>query len=307
MRKLLLMAILFGTLSCSGQDGTLPDKKTMSVIKKAEKVVYYALNPMSNDTTKIQIDGVPTTGYSKEFVSAGKDSLTLLIIENIKNVRKSGKGKFCPSAPQDAFLFIKGKDTVKIVVDFNCASYNIINDTTIYEYDFDKFYDKVSKIIKPMRKNETLLSNSISNKDSTSNILTDKMKRIISEPDSAICFLLDPLEKNCKDTLNGFCILEQSNIKTKLIDSLKNILLDKQNFVYSGIVKNCTFLCDISFRLFSKGEYADVMFALYCDDCVVICGDEHIKADSGNMRKKILEIAKNIYPKDRYIRYMLNQ
>lgn len=311
MKKLLIITILCGLFSCDGNanpsDDNLPDKKTMSVIKKAEKVVYYELNPMSDDTTIFSIDAVATTGYSKILVQSEKDSLTKFIMGNVRNVRKNGKGKFCPSAPQDAFLFVKGKDTVKLVIDLNCASYSIINDTTVYEYDFDKIYDDVSNILKPMRKKESFLSNSISTIDSTRYLLTDKMKRIVSEADSAICFLLDPLEKNCKDTLNGFCILEQSNIKTKLIDSLKNILLDKQNFVYSGIVKNCTFLCDISFRLFSKGEYADVMFALYCDDCVAICGDEHIKADSGNMRKKILEIAKNIYPKDKYIRYMLNQ
>lgn len=310
--KLLILTILCGLFSCSGNanppdDGKQLDKKTMSIIKKAEMVVYYALDPMAEDTTIYDIDGVPTTGYSKILVQAEKDSLTKLVMGNIRNVRKDDKGKFCPSAPQDAFLFIKGKDTVKLIVDFNCASYSIINDTVVYEYDFDKIYDNVSKIIKPMRKKESLLLSSISNIDSTKNLLTDKMKNIISEMDSVICFLLDPLDKNSKDTLNGYCILEQSNIESKFVDSLKIILLDKQNFVYLGIVKNCTFLCDMNFRLFSKGEYMDIMFAFYCDDCIVCRGNEYVQTDSGNMRKKILEIAKTAFPKDKYIRFLLNQ
>ncbi|MBO7598994.1 MAG: hypothetical protein J6T70_18310 [Bacteroidales bacterium] len=312
MKTLLILTILCGLFSCSGNanppgDGKLPDKKTMSVIKKAEKVVYYELDPMSDESTKYQIDGVPTTGFSKELNKTEQDSLTLLLTENIKKVRKDGKGKFCPYAPQDAFLFIKGKDTVKLVVDFNCASYCIINDTLIYEYDFEKYYDNVSKVIKPIRKMNSFLSNSISDTDSTKNLLTDKMKQIIIETDSVICYLLDPLDKNSKDTLNGFCILERKCIDTELVDTLQNILLDKRMFVYSGIVKNCTFLCDMAFRLFSKGEYTDVLFAFYCDDCVVIHGNEHIKVDSGNFRKRILEVAKSAFPKDRYIRFMLNQ
>lgn len=307
MKKLLLLVLLLNTLgSCSGQDtNNVPDKKTISTIKKAEKVVYYALDPMSSDTTKPQIAGVPITIFSKELRQAEKDSLTHIIIDNVKNVQGDGKGKFCPPAPQDAFLFIKGNDTVQFVVDLNCASYTIVKDTLEFEYDIEKIYDKMSPLVKSIRGNVSQLINQSS--DTSKNMLPDQMKRIISEADSVVCYLLDPLDKNFKDTLNGFCILDYTNVDAKLVDSLKNILLDDSNFGYPTFLKNCTFLCDITFRMYAKGEYADVMFAFYCDDCVVFCGNEHIKSDSRNMRKGILEIAKYIFPKDRYVRHLLNQ
>lgn len=306
MKKFLLMAILFSTLSCSGQDGNLPDKKTMAVIKKAEKVVYHALDPMAEDMSNGEIYGTAKTGYSRELEKSEKENLINLINEKKANYLHPGKGKFCPSAPQDAFIFVKGKDTVQFVVDLNCATYSIIHDTTEYEYDFEKCQEKVSQLIKSMREQNSVASNSIAPLDSAKNILTEKMKRIISESDSVVCYLLDPMDMTSTDTLNGFCILDNAKVESKLVDSLKNILLDKQNFVYSQLLKNCTFLCDMNFRMFAKGEYADVMFAFYCDDCVIVCNDEHIISDSRNMHKEILEIAKCVFPKDRYIRYLLN-
>ena len=95
--------------------------------------------------------------------------------------------------------------------------------------------------------------------------------------------------------------MNTNTIFTIAVDSLKEVLLDKDNFVYSEVIKNCIFLPDVNFRLFANGEYADVLFAFYCDECRVICNGESVQSDSENMRKRILEIAMCIFPKDKYI------
>ncbi len=101
--------------------------------------------------------------------------------------------------------------------------------------------------------------------------------------------------------------MNTNTIFTIAVDSLKEVLLDKDNFVYSEVVKNCIFLPDVNFRLFANGEYADVLFAFYCDECRVICNGESVQSDSENMRIRILEIALCIFPKDKYIRFLLNK
>jgi|GEM_PF-6025604 len=307
MKKLILIAIMLSALNCNAQEGFSPDKKTMSVIKKAEIVEYCALDPWSEDFIHGEIYGIAKTGYSRPLRKDEKDSVAKFLHCNKDNCRKLGKGKFCPPAPQDALLFTKGSDTITIVFDFNCAAYTIVNDTVEYEYDFDNAEAEVSKLIKQFRQQDSVVVNAYPPVDTFQNMLTEKMRSVIGDADSVVCYLLDPLDKTNKDTLNGFCILNHSTVDAKHVDLLKKILLDKQNFVHSDILKNCTFLCDMIFRVYAKGEYADVMFAFYCDDCVVVCGDEHVNSDSSNMRKGILEIAKDIFPKDRYIRHLLNQ
>ncbi len=293
--------------SCNGQDiNRVPDKKTMSVIKKSEKVVYYALDPMSEDCPNGDIYGFAKTDYTKKLDITEKDSIINFVIGNKDNYRKSGKGKFCPPAPQDAFLFFKGKDTVAVVFDLDCATYTVVKDTLKYEYDFDHNYANVSKLIKQFRQQDSDAIKLCPSVDSSQKTLTDKMKRIISESDSVVCYLLDPMDKTCSDTLRGFCILERNSIESRLSDSLRNILLDESFFPHSDIIKNCTFLCDMDFRFYLKDEYVDVMFAFYCDECAVICGKESVRTDSKAMQKDILIIAKDIFPKDRYIRHLLN-
>ena len=308
MKNLFLLFFMLSTLgSCSGQDGkNVPDKKTMSVIKKAEQVVYYVLDPLTEDCPNGDIHGFAKNNYTKTLEKNEKDSIVNFVIGNKDNYRKSGKGKFCPPAPQDAFLFIKGKDAVTVVFDLNCAIYTIVNDTLEYEYDFDKIHANVSKVIKQFRQQDSVDIDSSLLVYTSYNTLTDNIKRIIAESDSVDCYLLDPTDKTGSDTLRGFCILEKKSIDAKFVDSLRNILLDDNSFPHSDIVKNCTFLCDMDFRFYLEDEYADVMFAFYCDECVAICGKESVLTDSKVIQKDILKIAKSIFPKDRYIRHLLN-
>ena len=99
MKKLLTLTILCGLFSCGSvakppDEGNLPDKKTMSVIKKAEKVVYYSLDPMSEDCSKMRIEGICTTGFQKELEHNEVDSLVSIIIENAKIPVKKGQVNF---------------------------------------------------------------------------------------------------------------------------------------------------------------------------------------------------------------------
>ena len=303
-----LIILLSALGSCSGQGvDSAPDKKTISTIKKAETAVYCELDPLDEDSQNGEILGYAKMPCSKTLTADDKDSIVDFLIGNKGNYRKSCKGKFCPPAPQDAFLFIKGSDTVTVVFDLNCASYSIVRDTLVYEYDFDDAQAHVSNTIVRFRPQYSVSDNSSLPTDTSQNMLSKKIRRVIEDADSVMCYLLDPMDKTCSDSLRGFCILADKRLESGLVDSLRNILLDDDSFHPLQYAKNCTFLCDLSFRFFRDDENADVMFAFYCNDCVAICGNESVLTDFGKMRNGILLIAKALFPKDKYIRHLLNK
>lgn len=310
MKKFLLMAILFSTLSCSGQDGNLPDKNTMAVIKKAEKVVYYALDPMAEDSTCQKIEGICTTGFSKELEQAQIDTLISIIQENAKIPIKQGSGKFSAFIPVDVFQFTKGKDTVNFIVDLHCDIWKFSDSDK--KFDFDYFHNPMEKLVfeiigEPIAATDTDVANTqiLGNEKS---ILPEAVQSLLQKSDSLVWHILDPMQKDDKNVFHGFYVLEtKQESDTSIVNNLTKTLLNKDSFVETDMVKNCTFLPDLGFRVFCGKSFVDVMFAFYCDECRIVYGNNTFQSDCEIIRKEILQQAKNAFPKDRYIRILLNK
>ncbi len=310
MKKLLLMAILFSTLSCSGQGEKIPDKKTMSVIKKAEKVVYYALDPMTELCSTQKIEGICTTGFSKILEQSEIDTLISIISGNLKIPKKEGSGKFSPFIPVDVFQFTKGNDTVNFLVDLHCYKWKFSGSNKTY--DFDAYSNPMKKLVyeiigEPIASNDSDLANThiLENEHS---ILPEPIQNVLQNMDSLVWHILEPMQQNEKNGFHGFFVLEtKKETDTSIVNNLKKKLLDKDSFVQTMTVKNCTFLPDFGFRVFGNGTFFDTMFAFYCDECIFVYDNKTFQYDCESIRKVILQQAKNAFPKDRYIRILLNK
>ena len=203
MKKLLILTILCGLFSCNGNanppdNGNLPDKKTMAIIKKAEKVVYYSLDPLIKDSTRNHIEGFCTTGFSKGLDKNLKDSLISIILENAKIPVQEDEGKFSAFLPVDVFQFIKGMDTVNFLVDLHCDIWKF--STNEKKFDFDALHAPMEKLIYGIIVKELTSDNMINNPivkaECKKSIMPDSIKIVLQNVDSLLWFILDPMQSD---------------------------------------------------------------------------------------------------------------
>ena len=310
MKKLLILTILCGLFSCSSNanppdDGNLPDKKTMSIIKKAEKVMYYALDPMAEDFSNGKLEGISICGQKIDVPTEKNDSLYSLVQESIANYNPKGAVKMSAFIPDCAFQFLKSGDTVNLLLDFHADI-----------MDF-RFKGKSCKIgLEKTRNKFVALINSLSTKEesspkpdsNTESIVPKEIITAISSADSIAYYILDPTERATEsdETFNGtLVLLQKDGNNAKAVYSL---LSSPNSFVKSEVLKDCIFFPDLGIRLFSNGKQcADVMFSFYCNECKIISGEKHFQSDCQKIRKEIIRYFRNVFPTDRYLRVLSNQ
>ena len=239
-----------------------------------------------------------------------KDSLISIILENAKIPVQEDEGKFSAFLPVDVFQFIKGKDTVNFLVDLHCDIWKF--STNEKKFDFDALHAPMEKLIYGIIGKELTSDNMINNPivkaECKKSIMPDSIKTLLQSADSLVWYMLDPMQQDVKNGFNGFYILDKkAESDTVRIKNLMHNLLREDMFLETDIVKNCTFLPDIGFRSLKGDEFIDVMFSFYCDECKIIYGDNYIQSDCGIIRKEILAEAQKAFPKDRYIRILLNK
>lgn len=305
MKKLLLMAILFSALSCIGQDGKLPDKKTMAVIKKAEKVCLYYVNPLTENFSRGNIQGIAIEKDFGKINTADKDSLIFLIYENISNYKKGGANKMCAFIPDYVFQFHKGKDTIDLMVDFQCNIMEYCYEDKKYRVDIDDIDQRLKLLISNYSFVEDILP---AINTQTETIIPKDIQDQLSSSDSLSWYILDPMEQleDISQSFNGALILQQ---KTDVyITQISEFLLSPSSFSNSDLYKECVFLPDLGIRFYGKNnQTVDVMFSFYCNECKIISDKTIFTADCAKIRHQIIGYAKNVFPMDKYLRIMFNQ
>ena len=298
MRKLLLMAIMLSTLSCSGQGEIIPDKKTMSVIKKAETVLYYMLDPMTDDYSNGEIQGYAVVGNKIEVRDAKKDSLISLIQQSVAVFKSDDIHKMSTFAPECAFQFVKGGDTVNVLLDFHADIMNFCSKGNNCKLGFAKTREKIFAFA------NSLKSEGVSSV--MESIVPKEILSIIVDADSLSWYILDPLEQTSSGSFDGAAILQQ--IEEKNATSISNLLTSPTSFVKSDRIKESVFLPDLAIRMYADGKQSvDVMFSFYCDECKIVCGDHSFQTDCRMIRKEIIENARKVFPLDKYLRVLSNQ
>ena len=142
------------------------------------------------------------------------------------------------------------------------------------------------------------------NKEGSNNMNFNKVSEQLATTDKISVFLLNP-KKKVTDGTNSFCnylvIDEIINIDIEKREILKKIILSKDFYSQSDIVKNCTFFPDIGFRFFTKSKTVDLLIAYYCDEWLIISNKKQIRNDCSKTRKELLQLTKSIFPHDEYI------
>lgn len=306
MKKFLLMAILFSTLSCSGQDGNLPDKKTMSTIKKAENVCMYLIDPMTDDYSNGEILGYAVAGNRIEVSNNQKDSLISLVQESITNFKSSETIKMSAFIPECAFQFVKANDTVNLLLDFHADIMSFAHKTKKCKLGFAKTHEQFMLFINSLKpKDESSL---MEDDVDTESIIPKEILDKIVAADSLTWYIVDALGQPSAsvETFNNTLILQQKGDKNA--KSVSSILSAPSSFVKSNRIKESVFMPDLGIRMFIDSKPAvDVLFSFYCEECKIISGENIFQSDCQRIKKDIVKNALNIFPTDKYLRVLSNQ
>lgn len=129
---------------------------------------------------------------------------------------------------------------------------------------------------------------------------------VIEHSDSICWLLLDPMSEDSLHCLQGLGeVLDMvKDTMTERKDACIATLSYGKSFVKSDMVKECTFLPDIAICFYSKGQRVDFAYSFYCDLCRFIRGDKYQELDGELVRKTILQMACEVFPKDRYLRQL---
>lgn len=302
MKKFLLMVFWLSTLSCSGQDENLPEKKTMSVIKKAEQVCMYLIDPMTDDFSNGEIQGYAVDGNRIEVSDEQKDSLVSLIQECIANFKSSDIVKMSTFVPECAFQFVKAKDSVNVLLDFHADVINFTHKAEKSKLGFAKTHESFMSFVNCLK---------VQTQDcgaATESIIPKEILDNIVVADSLTWYIIDAMEQPTTSTesFNNALILQQKNDKNA--KSVSSILSAPSSFVKSNRIKESVFMPDLGIRMFVNNKPAvDILFSFYCDECKIISGENIFQSDCQRIKKDIVKTALNVFPTDKYLRVLSNQ
>lgn len=136
-------------------------------------------------------------------------------------------------------------------------------------------------------------------------VLPEKVLNFIEKSDSISWFLLDP---NAPDSINnsyariGECLVEVSDTCEERVNALKSTLSYSKSFEDKDVSKECTFLPDVACVFYCDNQSLIFAYSFYCDVCRFEYGDTFKEYDGEQVRDAIMQIALEIFPKDRYLR-----
>lgn len=300
MKKLLILTILCGLFSCSG-NANPPDKKTMSVIKKAEKVSMYLIDPMTDDYSNGKLQGYAVVGNQIEVADGEKDTLISLINETVAFFKSGETQKMSTFIPEFAFQFTKESDTVNVLLDFHADIMSFCFKDKTCKLGFAKTHKRFMSLVHSLKSNQDSSSTSES-------IVPKAILEKITATDSLSWYILDPFEQTSNDAenFNGAFILQQKGDKNAA--AISKLLTSPSSFVKSDRIKESVFLPDLAMRMYADGKQSvDVMFSFYCNECKIISGDNIFQSDCQHIRKEVIENALKVFPLDKYLRVLSNQ
>lgn len=141
--------------------------------------------------------------------------------------------------------------------------------------------------------------------EKNSSVLPKKVLDYIEKSDSISWILLDP---NAPDSLNnsyariGECLIQVEDTCEERVNALKSTLIYSKSFEDKGVSKECTFLPDVACVFYSGNQSLTFAYSFYCDVCRFEYEDTYKEYDGEYVRDAIMQIALEIFPKDRYLR-----
>lgn len=326
MKKILLLLFASGiTLhSCNTKlfsalkDNNVLPGKILRAVSKSDSVVAYQIDAMGvvNDSVeslcgfavirKPIVINENQINKLKEIIDAAQ------CYDMCKSVRKMSS-----FIPDYGFKFYSKNCPVTLLLDQHASIWGF--------YYKDKQYlldnDSIQKILLPLIDDvykcgesssnnvEVLMENSSVAEESKEKEyikLDSEIRRIINSAKKVTCCILDPLS-DCEkgfEKLGDYVILQKKEIEdSMIIASIGQTITGNKSFEKSNVVKNCTFLPDIVFQIQNGNSTLNMLFSFYCSECEMRLGDKQVfRNDCGLIQSSIIEIARQIYPRDKYLR-----
>lgn len=141
--------------------------------------------------------------------------------------------------------------------------------------------------------------------DSDTSIVSRDYLDIIERTDSIVWYLLDPMSEDStviKMGMMGEILLCKNDTLEERYNALKSMLAYPQSFAKCDIVKESTFLPDVSVCFFLEKNIVTFSYSFYCDLCRFERNGKYQDTDGELIRKSIIQMACEIFPKDRYLR-----
>lgn len=132
---------------------------------------------------------------------------------------------------------------------------------------------------------------------------------VINKADSLTVLLIDPWSEATEDWMDGYGeVLNRKTCKSKeLKEACCNTLSNPKAFEMHEIVKDCAFMPDVAFIFHKKKTDVIVAYSFYCDICRFSQGEKYMDLDGELVRSDFLELIAKVYPKDRYVRYLIKK
>lgn len=136
-------------------------------------------------------------------------------------------------------------------------------------------------------------------------IISGEYLDVINGADSIAWYLLDPMAEDTTRVdldKNGEVLMCSIDTLEERCNALKSTLTYTKSFVNNGMVKESTFLPDLAVCFYSKSAVVTFSYSFYCDVCRFKRDGKYQDADGELIRKTIIQMACEVFPKDRYLR-----
>lgn len=313
--------LLCSYFRCAGTDSSWD-------LGEMDEVICYRLDPMASDSL--------STFNGCAIVESVK--LSALQIKDLKKImndpslvsKDDSLVKFSTFIPTYAFVFVNKSDSSVLLLDFHSDQWSYVHRGTSEIRNNEPARESLLALVDDVmnggkvKKNdvqtddaagvsakcdstETVLS-VYSNVDDKS-ILPTEIQKALTDAVSVEWYMLDPMSEgeSPADNYHGYGeILSVASSDAEQVESVKSIFLKPQSFVDTEVLKNCTFIPDMALTLkTSENEEVRILFSFYCNECLILKGSERFQSDCKLIRQEVLLMAKNLFPNDRYVRFLM--
>lgn len=143
-------------------------------------------------------------------------------------------------------------------------------------------------------------------------VIPISIRSIIQNSDTVRWMLIDPIfnqEDSSIVVLKSHGEILDEKVDTMVDRKIKLIatLVSPYSFEKDSVVKNCIFMPDIAIEFVKNDSISIVSYSFYCDVCRFSQGDEYYDFNGESVREELLQMAMELFPKDRYLRKISNK
>lgn len=342
----MILFMSIATLSFAHCDIYMPTKRTKSglpkrvlnLVNNTDSVIGYRVDAMNapNDSSEI-ICGYTVMSRPKNVGKQNAEKLQELV-KLLSTVKQGDVRKLSTFIPDYGFKFMAGKYSVIMLLDQHADLCTLYYRKKQFLLDTDSLKSTIGALLHnvwgkgQLTKEKTensitqaaiIETNATAATDNTSKnrndstpkapqyikLQVDILNIIKTAPKLTMC-MIAPFTKGDKDMerLGEYVVLQKKEVTDKKqIKAASDLLTGEKSFEKLDFAKNCTFLPDIALQINSGKKTLNILFSFYCSECMMLLDDKQVfRNDCSLIQTKMINLAKQIYPKDKYLRTIID-